>query len=126
MATNLFDNVFRDRLLKRRQAVLLTLNYLSAETKAVDRNCEWQSARAEEGRKRLLAVLRAGYEDELEKIEGALDRIGTEDYGRCRSCRKPIDRRRLRLVPAADLCCGCQKSQRRQDQARRERTRRSA
>jgi RNA polymerase-binding transcription factor DksA len=96
------------------------LRYLAAEKKVVDQNREWKSACAAESRKRLLAVLRNGYEDELEKIESALARVGTKDYGRCRLCLKGIDRRRLKLFPAADLCFGCQKIQRYEQQTRRE------
>jgi RNA polymerase-binding transcription factor DksA len=120
MVISFLDNLFRERLLKRRQVVVLTLRYLAAEKKVVDQNREWKSACAAESRKRLLAVLRNGYEDELEKIESALARVGTKDYGRCRLCLKGIDRRRLKLFPAADLCFGCQKIQRHEQQTRRE------
>jgi RNA polymerase-binding transcription factor DksA len=120
MIIKLRDNLFRERLLKRRQVVVLTLRYIAAEKKMVDQNRQWKSASAEESRKRLLALLRDWYEDELEKIDSALARIGTKDYGRCRVCRKPIERRLLKLIPAADLCLGCQKTQRHTEQTRRE------
>ena len=120
MTIHLLDNFLRERLLERRQAVLVTLRYLAAEKKLVDQNREWKSARAEESRKQLLAILRSGYEDELEKVENALARIGTKDCGHCRLCHKAIDRRLLKLFPAADLCFGCRKVQRHQEQTRQE------
>ena len=120
MTIHLLDNLLRERLLERRQAVLVTLRYLAAEKKVVDHNREWKSARAEESRKRLLALVRSWYEDELETIDSALARVGTKDYGHCRVCHKPLDRRLLKRFPTADLCFGCRKVQRHQEQTRRE------
>jgi RNA polymerase-binding transcription factor DksA len=116
----LLNNSFRERLLKRRQVVVLTLRYLAAEKKVVDQNRQWASASAEKRRKRLLALVRSWYEDELDKIKSSLARVGTKDHGRCRLCHKPIDRRRLKLFPAAELCFACQKLQRRCEQTRPE------
>lgn len=109
MAVGLHNNLIREWLMRRRKVVALTLRYVAAEKRMVDENQEWASAIAEERRKRLLAFLLDSYEDELGKIESALARVGTDDYGRCRLCRKPIDRRRLERLPIADLCFGCEK-----------------
>jgi RNA polymerase-binding transcription factor DksA len=120
MAVHVLDDLFRERLLKRRQVVILTLRYLASEKKVVDNNRQWKNASAEKSRKQLLALLRHWYDDELAKIESALTRFGTKDYGRCRLCHKAIDRRLLKFIPAAELCFGCQRIQRRQERIRRE------
>lgn len=43
----------------------------------------------------------------LAEIGGALARIAAGTYGRCVSCRKPIDDARLKKMPAAPYCGGC-------------------
>lgn len=51
--------------------------------------------------------------DELRRIKAALERIDRdpEDYGLCLECEEPIRRRRLELMPAAELCVKCQSAQ---------------
>jgi RNA polymerase-binding transcription factor DksA len=112
MTLKFLDHLFREQLLRRREVVMLTLRYIAAEEKLVDMNREWKDVFAEESRKRLIRVLRRSYEDELKKIDNALTRVGTRDYGRCRLCSKAIDRRVLKLSPATELCPVCQKAQR--------------
>ncbi|MCP3868115.1 MAG: TraR/DksA family transcriptional regulator [Gammaproteobacteria bacterium] len=43
----------------------------------------------------------------LTKIEGALRRIDSGDYGSCFVCGDPIDRRRLEADPTSTRCMGC-------------------
>ena len=45
---------------------------------------------------------------ELTRIDVALQRIGTGDYGVCDDCRCSIPLARLRAVPYATLCIKCQ------------------
>lgn len=44
----------------------------------------------------------------LERIEAALQSIGTGTYGICKKCGKEIDPRRLDAEPAAITCMDCQ------------------
>ena len=46
-------------------------------------------------------------EVELARIEGALERIGRDEYGYCVSCGEAIAQRRLELDPATPLCLSC-------------------
>ena len=46
-------------------------------------------------------------EQQLRRIEGALRRIGEDDYGYCISCGELISRRRLRIDPASIRCIDC-------------------
>lgn len=47
---------------------------------------------------------------ELARIKAALRRIDREpdEYGRCVDCDEYIKRRRLELMPAVEMCVGCQ------------------
>jgi RNA polymerase-binding transcription factor DksA len=49
---------------------------------------------------------RAG-RDEALLIRAALKRIDGKTYGRCLTCGKPIDERRLRALPEASTCLRC-------------------
>ena len=46
-------------------------------------------------------------ESELARVEAALRRIETGDYGYCVSCDEEIAEKRLRLDPAAPTCVDC-------------------
>ena len=49
-----------------------------------------------------------GSEDTLlYEVREALERIGEGRFGRCETCRRPIERERLEIVPHARLCAGC-------------------
>jgi len=46
-------------------------------------------------------------EGELSRIEAALRRADSGDYGYCVSCDEPIDPKRLRLDPSIPVCLNC-------------------
>lgn len=45
---------------------------------------------------------------QLARIEGALKRIESGEFGDCFVCGEPIDPRRLQVDPTATRCIGCQ------------------
>jgi len=45
----------------------------------------------------------------LRDINLALEKIKKEKYGKCESCGKEIDKKRLEIYPEARLCMKCQK-----------------
>jgi len=45
----------------------------------------------------------------LKKINAALKAIRNGTYGKCKSCRKEIERDRLETIPYADICVSCKK-----------------
>jgi DnaK suppressor protein len=47
----------------------------------------------------------------LQRIETALQRLETGNFGRCSDCRCKISDARLRALPFAALCLGCQDRQ---------------
>jgi DnaK suppressor protein len=46
---------------------------------------------------------------ELERIENALERMHSGEYGTCENCRQGIPLTRLQALPYATLCIGCQR-----------------
>lgn len=44
---------------------------------------------------------------QLEQVEQALERLGRDDYGKCKNCGKQIARARLEALPHAVLCVDC-------------------
>lgn len=55
-----------------------------------------------------LVVLLDREQQKLKKINTALYRIHEETYGVCESCGELISPKRLKIVPDANLCIGCQ------------------
>ena len=49
----------------------------------------------------------------LEAIEEALQRIETGEYGFCDECGDQIDKKRLMVMPLAQLCITCQQNEER-------------
>jgi RNA polymerase-binding protein DksA len=56
---------------------------------------------------RLLDRLDGRAKAEIEEIDRALVKLGTEQYGRCEQCGKAIPQSRLEALPAAALCMAC-------------------
>ena len=103
-------NRFRQRLLQLR-AELAALEQTGADATAtveLDQTrvgrlsrmdaLQGQAMSRELGRRRRL---------ELQKIDSALARIDSGDFGWCLRCGEEVDIRRLELDPAAPLCIGC-------------------
>lgn len=55
----------------------------------------------------LQAMLAESERRSIERIEHAMRRLDDGSHGRCEHCRKPIDPRRLDVVPWATTCVGC-------------------
>lgn len=51
---------------------------------------------------------RAAYERKLQLIGVALEQLGKDEYGYCRSCEEPIGYRRLKARPETPFCLECQ------------------
>ena len=46
-------------------------------------------------------------EEKLIKLNQALDKVGTEDFGICIKCKKPIPLGRILLMPESVRCVNC-------------------
>jgi DnaK suppressor protein len=54
-------------------------------------------------------TLEENSEHVLEEIDQALQRIEAGTFGSCRTCRRPIDPRRLEALPWATQCIDCRR-----------------
>ncbi len=64
----------------------------------------------EETMVRLLDRLDGRAKAEIEAIDRALFKLGSEQYGRCEQCGKAISQARLEAVPAAAMCMACEQA----------------
>lgn len=64
----------------------------------------------EETMVRLLDRLDGRAKAEIEAIDRALLKLGSEQYGRCEQCRTAIPQSRLEAVPAAAMCMACEQA----------------
>lgn len=60
--------------------------------------------------KRILEQVGANLLMSVQKIDAALARMKNGTYGVCTKCGKMIDKDRLKALPEAPMCIGCQKS----------------
>ncbi len=97
-----------NRLSKRREQLLTTLRHLDAEQNEVERNTDWVDEAAYDSRVALLDGLRYDYQAEMARIDRALERIESHQYGICAACNDPIDPKRLESVPEAEHCFACE------------------
>ena len=51
---------------------------------------------------------RSTYEMKLRQVKAALELLGKDEYGFCRSCEEPIGYPRLKARPEAPYCLSCQ------------------
>lgn len=50
-------------------------------------------------------------EEELREVDAALDRLDKGKFGLCESCKKPIPKSRLKIIPYTRLCIECKKGE---------------
>ena len=110
---------FQERLLKRRQQIMGTLNHLAEKAQEVtgQRHFDWLDQARDENEMRLLGRLNDGYLLEVEKIQMALERITSGIYGLCLACHQPIENTRLEIFPEAEFCMGCKEMRERFEKA---------
>ena len=100
----------RQQLEERRQALrdLLSGSDESTERVEIDNACQSLLSRveAQQGREMARAV-RARWERELARVEGALRRMERGEYGDCFVCGEPIPLRRLESDPSVTRCVEC-------------------
>jgi DnaK suppressor protein len=110
-------NEFRDLLLKRNKLLRGDLDTLEGETlkKGGDGAGDLSTMPghlaelASDNSERDLSYSRMeSQSEELKEIEEALDRIKDGSFGVCEKCEKKIPKERLRAIPYARLCVGCQ------------------
>jgi DnaK suppressor protein len=107
---------FREKLLQLRDELvsLADTNDLSSRTVDLDQSRLGRLSRMDALQSQAMAQAagrRRGIM--LQKIDAALRRIDTDDYGHCHECGEQINLKRLEFDPAATLCVSCaQKAER--------------
>jgi DnaK suppressor protein len=104
---------FRDRLLQARETLLRTVTATDEEMAGLEAPAPGDSTDRATATSITLLVSRLGGQDkrELDEIADAMHRLASGAFGICESCHKPIGLARLRAVPAARFCLGCQTAQ---------------
>ncbi len=54
-------------------------------------------------------TLERTFEQELQDVNNAIERLGKGDYGNCKYCKKPIEEKRLLVRPTSSSCVDCKK-----------------
>lgn len=112
MATRkkLSHDTLRQKLEKRRQEILETTESTSEDRVPVelDQSMQGRLSRMDALQQREMALAtQRRRELEAYRIDAALKRIDTEDYGFCASCDEEIAVGRLEADPAEPLCVEC-------------------
>ena len=68
---------------------------------------DWEEAAIERETDEVLEQLGASSQEELRRIDAALERITTGDYGYCGHCGSEIAPKRLDLLPFTPFCQNC-------------------
>ena len=61
------------------------------------------------------ANLRGNEEVLLSKVENALSKVKSGEYGKCEECGKEIDEERLEIIPYASMCIKCENEDKEND-----------
>lgn len=93
-------------LLKQKDELIAHLNE-HEEVKEHDVGDDIDSSVDEQGRE-MMFLMRDRDRVKLEKIDDALERIETDEYGLCDECGDDINKKRLMILPFATLCLNCQ------------------
>jgi RNA polymerase-binding transcription factor len=99
-----------DKLRRRRNEIMRTLEHVQTEQRAVDENKDWIDHAAYVSRCHLLDSLADWYTNETARVDDALNRLREGRYGVCLGCRVPIEPHRLETTPEAAFCAECQRT----------------
>lgn len=96
------------RRLSRRRRTLLRMVENDTEEPKEDLPGDWVDSAVREETNQIIRSLSEHERSELTAIDAALVRLKKGAYGICAGCGDPIGGERLRIVPEATLCVGCQ------------------
>jgi DnaK suppressor protein len=103
------DGDYREMLLSKRRDVMAGLGIKFDTLAKMGRVAEEDQAQITHDEFVSLSLNRLDYL-QLRMIEAALDRLNSGDYGICLGCDEPIPAKRLKALPWARYCVGCQES----------------
>lgn len=104
---------FRDKLLKKKQEILVAYSKNQAYGKEADAQGAQDLADMASSAytKEFLFSLSNTERDMLHLVDEALVRIDSDRFGVCAVCASPVERKRLDAVPWARHCLSCQEMQ---------------
>ena len=104
---------YRKQLLEKRDEILSRVRAIrAAETaSAGGRAADFVDRAAEEGSRDILYSLGTNERILIQRIDAALNRVASGEYGQCAHCGKPVQKARLDAVPWALHCIECQELQ---------------
>ena len=109
----LLVNDIRKRLIAQRRELFRDVAKTEEDLRWLqnDIESEVEERGQEETMVRLLDRLEDREKQEIEAIDRALFKLGSERYGRCEQCGKAITQSRLEAVPAAAMCLPCEQAE---------------
>ena len=99
-------NTYKVALLKRLSELDKRLHAIEEELDA-PHSKDWDEAAIEHEGDEVLEGLGQSGQDEIRRIQAALQRMREGEYGYCVKCGEKIAAARLDVVPEAPLCCDC-------------------
>ena len=99
-------NELRDKLMSEREEIQSRIAHVQKGEQRetadhqTDNAHEWENSEIRDG-------VQVEAQDELKKIDHALQRLDQGSYGICSKCGQPIADARLEALPYADLCIDC-------------------
>ena len=106
-------NTFKERLLERREEVLQQSAVTQANRKPVevDQTTQGRLSRMDALQAQAMELeLERRRVNELARIDAALQRIGSKEFGYCASCGEKIAAKRLEHDPTVATCIKCAKA----------------
>jgi DnaK suppressor protein len=103
-------DVYKKKLLARRNEIVIKLSTLGKDSRDVETDIAQDTADKAESSytKEFLLSLSDAERDQLFQIDAALKRIEVKDFGACQMCQKEIGKKRLNALPWTPLCIECQ------------------
>ena len=98
--------VLIQRLTERRDALLKELDQIE-DALDDEPSKDWEDRAAERQGDEVLEAMGHHDQDELRRINAALTRYATGDYGTCAKCGEDIAPERLEAVPETPFCATC-------------------
>lgn len=101
------SDYFKQQLLARKAELTRRINAIDRDIKHEDMTSNWTEQATERENDEVLESLGVAAEEELVKINHALQRIESGEYFTCKFCGKDIPPERLELLPFTTTCVNC-------------------
>lgn len=101
------ERIYSDRLMKRRDRIWARVIQLHADARQLTANRLLIDEATYRRRDDLLGYLSRFHLGEIDRIDEALKRMASGQYGVCFGCRKPSQAEWLESFPAAEFCATC-------------------